>query len=161
MKIKRALIIRTVKAELIPVLMAEWKISLPEAEFDILTHYGQHNLKYFESDFRKIYIYKAVKDFYIYGLSLSEIKELRKQNYNAVIFPHRNPDYQGFSNVIILIMFLGAGKIFHSGPNGILKPLSRFVLIKLAAETVLTTLLFVIMLPISFLLLFIVRLFKK
>ncbi len=147
----RVLIIRTVKAELIPSLVQKWKTQLQDVSFDILTHYGQTNVGYYKNKFKNIFIYKAVKDFYVHHLGLDLLKELRRNKYDVVIFPHRGPDYQGFANVIVLVLSMGSKHIAHCGLDGKLEYIDKSIVLKLAAEVLITAVLFVVMIPVSIL----------
>ena len=127
---KKALIIRTVKAELIPSLVDKWTAQLRDVSFDILTHYGQTNVDYYKQKFRNIFIYKAVKDFYIHHISWRVLRDIRRNKYDVVIFPHRGPGYRGFTNVIVLALGLGGKQVAHCGLDGQLKYIEKSILLK-------------------------------
>ena len=110
----RVLIVRTVKAELIPSLVKKWKTQFQEVSFDILTHYGQSNVGYYKAKFGNIFIYKAVRDFYIHYLDKDVLKNIRRNKYDVVIFPHRGPNYQGFANVIVMMLSMGSKHIRYA-----------------------------------------------
>lgn len=148
---KRVLVVRTVKAELIPSLVQKWKTQFQDASFDILTHYGQSNVDYYKEKFKNIFIYRAVKDFYIHHLDKDVLKNIRRNKYDVIIFPHRGPGYQGFANVIVMILSMGSKQVAHCGLDGKLEYISKFIVLTLAVESFLTAVLFAVMIPVSIL----------
>ena len=157
----RVLVVRTVKAELIPSLVQKWKAQFQDVSFDILTHYGQTNVDYYKEKFGNIFIYRAVKDFYIHHLDKNVLKNIRRNKYDVVIFPHRGPNCQGFANVIVMILSMGSKHIAHCGLDGKLEYINKLVVLKLALESFLTAVLFVVMIPVSILFFLFSWLFKN
>jgi hypothetical protein len=105
MMIKKILIIRTLKTELIEdvILYLKNEFKNNNIEIDLLTHPNQHTLNYFKNKFREIFIYNANYDFSKKYISQLKLKELKNRKYDLIIIPQMFEGKKGFSDVISLV----------------------------------------------------------
>lgn len=145
----KVLVIRTVKAEMIPGLINSWKEQLADSEYDLLTHYGQDNVKYYKEIVGEVHIYEARKDFYISHLGLALMKKIRSRHYDLIIFPHRWPTYKGFGNVLMMMLFLNGKKLAHCTKDGQIEYIDKSIFFKIIANTILTGVVAITVAPIA------------
>jgi len=151
-KMNKYLIIRSVKAELLPFYIDKWKKKLQNSEFDLLTHSADVSSgveiienKYPEM-FTNIYIYKKNADFNFMHIEKKVKYELKRRKYNSVIIPHKSGDIEGFSNVIIMA-FVFSRKVYHGNIDGELTRISKLFILKYLVNSFIAGLIFLFVIP--------------
>jgi hypothetical protein len=151
--VKKYLIIRSVKAELLPFYMENWEKQLQNSEFDLLTHSAAVSSgveiieNKFPQMFNEIHIYNKNADFSIMQIPKKLKYLLKSKKYDGVIIPHKSMDINGFSNVIILA-FLFSKKVFHGNINGEINKISIFFLLKYLMVTIFSVIIFLFIIPV-------------
>jgi hypothetical protein len=138
-EVKKVLFIRTIQADLLGTLIAQWKGVYPNAAFDILTHHSQSNVSYYSTMFDNIYTYNANADFSWNKLS-DELKKELSGKYDVILFAHKWDSVAGFANVIKLASNLKPRQIAHSTAAGEVKVLTGNQSLKRIEENILTVL---------------------
>jgi len=98
----KILIIRTLKSELISIILKKLKEEFKDPLLYLLTHNNQESLNFFKSKFKKIYIYEKNKDFSINNTKLSTLIKLKKESFDLVVMPRLFNTNYGFIDVTAL-----------------------------------------------------------
>ena len=102
--VKKILIIRTLKTELLKDIITclKEKLKNDQLEIDLFTHPDQHTLSYLNNIFKNIIIYDSKKDFSNKYISQSKLKKLKDEKYDLIIIPQMFKGTNGFAEVIML-----------------------------------------------------------
>lgn len=130
--VTKVLIVRTLQSDLLLKLLQDWKQSLPGATFSILTHPGQMNLEYYRQEFEQVFIYDAKRDFSPLHIRPEILKAIRQEQFDLIIFPKKMDRLEGFENVLLLLATLGGHRWAHCGIDGVLRPVSKWHVLRIA-----------------------------
>jgi hypothetical protein len=107
----KILIIRTLKSELISIIIKKLKEEFGNPLLCLLTHNNQESLNFFKNKFNKIYIYEENKDFSVRNIKLSTLIKLKKENFDLVVMPRLFNTNLGFLDVTALSFFILPKKV--------------------------------------------------
>ena len=150
---QKHLVIRSVKAELLPFFVEKWSINNPNDKFDLLSHAsdvssGVENLEnQYSHLFERIYTYKPNSDFSAFGIIKSLKVELCNNKYASIIIPHKSENLKGFTNVVMLA-FVISGRVYHGNIDGVLKLVPKRHIVKIIVESILAAIIYLVVLPI-------------
>lgn len=125
------MIIRTLQADLLAGIIAKWRKVYPKASFSILTHADTQNLEYYATEFETVFPYQAKRDFSLFFLGPSLIRQIREAKFDMVIFPKKMNRLEGFENVILMLSALGIKQWSHCGIDGELLPIEKSYITKI------------------------------
>lgn len=146
------LIVRSVKAELLPFYIEKWGKKIPNVKFDLLTHAPDvsSGVEVFENRFskmiNKIYIYNNNADFSFLTIPKELKKALKSEEYEGVLIPHKSDGVVGFTNVIIMA-FLFSNAVYHGNIDGKLIKIPRIIIIKYIITSIIAGLIFLLVIP--------------
>jgi hypothetical protein len=149
---KRILVIRSVKSELLPFFVEKWGEKFPGANFELLTHpaslsSGLEIIKErFPLLFKKIHIYNYNGDYSYKNIQKEIRKELKSSKYDMVIVPHKGESIDGFTNVILLAFSISS-KVFHGNLEGELHKVPKLFIVKYIIKSFMALAIFSLMLP--------------
>lgn len=119
------LIIRTIQLELMVRLIRALQKQDPEVKIAVLTNPQQVDRVTRLREVDQVFVTRAFRNFSLLNIGLKNIFSIRKQGFDRVIIPHKQPGLTGFGNVLILLPLLGIAEWCHCGTDWKLLPVRK------------------------------------